>query len=219
MNELISTNNSLTMSSREIAELTGKQHSHVFRDIRKMLDELEIEHQEYIHIWTHPQNKQSYEEYVLGRKPTDCLLTGYSAKARMKVIDRWHELESRSQFQIPQTLGQALQLAADQAKQLELAAPKVEFVDRFVESTGNKSFREVAKILKANEREFRGFLVNSKVMYALSGDWLAYSRHIAAGRFYTTIGEGNGHAFTATKFTPKGVEYIAGKWIAHKELI
>ena len=29
-----------TMTSREIAELTGKQHKHVLEDVRKMLDEL-----------------------------------------------------------------------------------------------------------------------------------------------------------------------------------
>ena len=31
-----------TMSSREIAELCEKEHRHVLRDIRKMLDELDI---------------------------------------------------------------------------------------------------------------------------------------------------------------------------------
>ena len=30
----------LTMTSREIAELTGKNHAHVMRDIRTMMDEL-----------------------------------------------------------------------------------------------------------------------------------------------------------------------------------
>ena len=65
---------------------------------------------------------RGYVQYFnLDKKHTDCLLTGYSAKARMNVISRWHELESKQQPQIPTNFAEALQLAADQAKQLELA--------------------------------------------------------------------------------------------------
>lgn len=106
---IIAANQNLTMSSREIAKYTEKQHSHVFRDIKKMLLDLDEEYQEYIQIWTHPQNKQSYEEFALDRDMTDCLLTGYSAKARMKVIKRWKELELRPLQ--PVTLPSTKQLA------------------------------------------------------------------------------------------------------------
>ena len=37
----------LTMSSREIAELTGKNHKHVMADVRNMLDELGIQSAEF----------------------------------------------------------------------------------------------------------------------------------------------------------------------------
>ena len=41
MNQLIASNQ-LTMSSREIAELTGKQHKDVLFDCRKMFDALNL---------------------------------------------------------------------------------------------------------------------------------------------------------------------------------
>lgn len=52
-----------------------------------------------------------------------------------RLVDRWMELEaqtSQPQFKIPSSLSEALQLAADQAKQLELAAPKVAHYDAVV---------------------------------------------------------------------------------------
>ena len=58
-----------------------------------------------------------------------------SKVVRKKVLAWIKSLEAKQapQFQIPQTLGEALQLAADQAKQLELQAPKVAFVDNLVD--------------------------------------------------------------------------------------
>lgn len=143
----LSLNNPKTMSSREIAELTGKQHKHVRRDIAKMLTDLGYAPDGLVHLWTDPQNNQQYEEYRIDRRLTECLLTGYSAKARIKVIDRWHELEEQAPSfpAIPQTYAEALQLAADQAKQLELQAPKVAFVENLVERNTLMTATQVAQ--------------------------------------------------------------------------
>ncbi|MGG2141304.1 Rha family transcriptional regulator [Symbiopectobacterium sp. RP] len=83
----------VTMSSREIAELTDKKHFHVLRDIESMLVDLGEDPEGYAHFWIHPQNGQQYREFLLDRDHTECLLTGYSAVHRMRVIKRWHDLE------------------------------------------------------------------------------------------------------------------------------
>jgi len=90
------------MSSRQISDLTGKQHGHVKRDIASMFLELEIDLSKYGRIYTDPRNR-SQTEYFLDRELTDCLLTGYSAKARMAVIKRWQELEKK-QIETPEQL-------------------------------------------------------------------------------------------------------------------
>ena len=82
-----------TMTSIEIANLTDKNHRHVLRDIRNMIDELEIDVPNFEHIYLDAY-KREQTMFKLNRKLTDCLLTGYSAKARMMVIERWHELEN-----------------------------------------------------------------------------------------------------------------------------
>lgn len=82
-----------TMSSVEIAELTGKLHKNVLADIRSMLAELEIDSADFS-----AQYKDSTGRFLpcfnLNREMTDTLLTGYSAKMRLAVVRRWRELEA-----------------------------------------------------------------------------------------------------------------------------
>lgn len=206
----------LTMTSREIAELTDKQHSHVMRDIEQMLTQLGKGLEGYIQNWTHPQNGQTYREYALDREHTECLITGYSAVLRMNVIKRLHELEesSRPQLTLSQALRVALELAEEKEKltcQLAEASPKVEFVDRYVVSSGSLGFREVAKLLDVKETVLRRFLIDKQIMYSLAGKLTPFASHKDAGRFTVKTGESqsNGHAFTQAKFTPKGVQWLA----------
>lgn len=155
-----------------------------------------------------------------------------SPEFHLKVIRAYDDLAAPAptpepEFKVPQTMAQALRLAADQAEEIERqqalieqAAPKVEFVDRYVESTsGDMTFRQVCKILGVKEKEFRAFLVAKGIMYQQGKTWLAYSQHIEQGRFSTKAGSAdNGHAFTSTKFTAKGVEWIAKRWGGEKGL-
>lgn len=217
----------LTMSSREIAELTGRDHGNVMRDIRTMLDDLQASNLNPVCETTTyaGANGQRYPQYELDRDTCLTLLLGYDAVARMKVVKRWQELEVQAAPAVPRTMSQALRLAAEQAEQIEqqqaalaLAAPKAEYVDRYVAANGAKGFRQVAKLLGANEHAFRAWLQEEKIMYRLGGEWTAHQCHIDAGRFVvkTGVAQANEHAFNTTKFTPKGVNWVAGLWGQHQ---
>lgn len=211
MNKLsIANNEVLTMSTREIASLLNKTHSNIKISAERLAEKgtIALQGSHFEH------NGNSYNEWLLNKRDSLILVAQNSPEFTAALVDRWQELEAKQQPQIPQTKREWIEFALDQEKKLELAAPKVAFVDNFVKSSGTKTFRQVAKILKANERLFRAFLSSEGFMYKIGREWTAYQKHIDAGRFSCTVGEKNGHAFTECKFTPKGIEYIAGKWVS-----
>ena len=218
MNQLISSDN-LTMSSREIAELTGKRHADVLRDIRAMFKELEIGERKFASSYFDSQDKER-PVINLNHDLTMTLITGYSIKLRHAVVERLAELESAPAHKLPSTFGEALQLAANQAIEIEtqnkliaLQAPAVKFVEDYTQAeTGSKGFRQVAKLLKANERVFRGFLVDMMIMYKSKSGWMAYQRHVDVNRFEVITGEKNSHIYNEVLFTGKGINWIAGLW-------
>ena len=205
-------NQPLTMSSKEIADFTGKRHDHVMRDIKKMLLELyPAGAPNFGGTYLSEQNKE-LPLFNLDRKHTDCLLTGYSAAARMKVIDRWHELEAKHKPQIPQTYAEALQLAADQAKQLELAAPKVAFVDNLVNRENLLNASQVGAKHKLSAVKL------NKILDELS----VYNKSVKRGRVFQTwfIEKGLGEmkktdqGFDQALFTNKGEIWVNEKLIS-----
>lgn len=55
-------------------------------------------------------------EYRLDKELTLTLVAGYSVELRNRIIKRWLELEAQAAapaFQVPQTMGEALRLAAE----------------------------------------------------------------------------------------------------------
>lgn len=217
-------NTEQTMSSREIAELVESRHADVCRTIDRLIAAKAI--QGYAPTaYTHPQNGQAYTEYHIGKRDSYVVVAQLSPAFTARLVDRWQELEAKANapaFNIPTTLSGALRLAAEQAEQIERQAaqieaqkPAVEFVDRYTHADGNKGFREVAKLLNANEREFRDFLIAHEIMYRLNGRLAAHAHHQHAGRFAVKTGvSDNEHAFVQAMFTPKGIEWVAGKWAA-----
>ncbi|HHG0450954.1 phage antirepressor KilAC domain-containing protein [Citrobacter portucalensis] len=188
--------------------------------IPRVKDELEGEHYESFVV----QNSNGTQSENLIISNDQAVLVGMreSKAVRRTVLSK---LKEKQPSQLPQTLPEALRLAADLAEenmhlenQLAIAAPKVKFVDSYVNASGSLGFRETCKLLHIKENIFRKFLLDSEVMYLLAGKLTPYAQHIDAGRFTVKTGENqnNGHAFTQNKFTPKGIQWIAGLWAANQ---
>ena len=92
MHELLTFNNELTMSSREVAGLTGKRHYNVMRDIELLAAQLEVDVSKFAGTYTDSQNREQ-TEYLLDEETCLCLVATYNAKLRMKIIKRWQELQ------------------------------------------------------------------------------------------------------------------------------
>nr|WP_314711583.1 phage antirepressor KilAC domain-containing protein [uncultured Comamonas sp.] len=223
MNVLMNTAAALTMSSLEISDLVESRHDNVKVAIERLAARGVIQLPALQEVRNHIG--QIVSVYPLEKRDSYVVVAQLSPEFTARLVDRWQELEAKQGPALPQTMAQALRLAAEQAEHIEVqeaqlreAAPKVEYVDRYVAANGAKGFRQVAKLLNANEPDFRLFLQEKKIMYRLGNEWTAYQNHIDAGRFVvkTGVATRNEHAFSTTKFTPKGVEWIAGEWAKHQ---
>jgi len=93
----------VTMTSREIAELTGKKHSHVTADIKKMLRRLHCM-EACMNTYTDSMNRPQ-KEYVLDHDDTEKLLSAYQGALRLPLA-----IQERAALEtIEQLLGVTLQ--------------------------------------------------------------------------------------------------------------
>lgn len=96
------------MTSREIAELTGKEHRNVMRDVRDMLGALEIDVLSFERVYQDSYGR-GFPMFALPKDLTITLVSGYSIPMRHKIVTRWMELEALAPAQrTPKTYAEPL---------------------------------------------------------------------------------------------------------------
>ncbi|WP_062018219.1 phage antirepressor KilAC domain-containing protein [Gluconobacter japonicus] len=212
----------VSMSSREIAELTGKRHSDVMRDIRSMLEQVGEGERKFASTYNDAQGKLR-ECYNLPKDLTITLVAGYRSDLRLKIVRRWMELEATPAFKAPTNMREALMLALDQQEEIErqkalidAAAPKVAALDRICTADGSYGLTEAAKILQVKPKALIAFMATSQWIYRRNNgkNWLAYQAKIDAGYLWHKIGtytDPNGEEKTrdTVKVLPKGLTKLA----------
>lgn len=142
--------NELTMTSREIAEVTNKQLQHVNRDILSMLKELDLDASSFGRIYLDSMNRQK-TEYVLDEELTLTLVTGYSIKLRNAVIKRWKHLENQT---------------VSLQDEINKICAKENF-DKALGSIHGKGLAERKKTKKANQNIFQSLMGQAQLRLGL----------------------------------------------------
>lgn len=149
MNELLTFNNELTISSREIATLCGKRHDNVMVDIRKMLDALDIYAPDFSGTFITEQGNQ-YECFNLPKRECLILVSGYNVKIRTKIIDRWQQLEQGKAKLLPQTKLEALKAYVAEIEAHELTKTQLTHEKELAKKDNGKSIYS-ASIKQVNQ--------------------------------------------------------------------
>ena len=232
----IQTNNStqqVSMSSLELVDFINEyrtksvnnpvqlRHDHFMAKVPKVLGENTAPNFRDTYI---AKDNSERPCYVFPKREACLMAMSYSYELQARIFDRMTAMENyiAEQFKPSYMIDDPIKRAEkwiEEARekqaviqQLEIQAPKVAFVDKYVAGNGNKTFRQVAKLLQIKENAFRDFLESNKIMYRLNGEWAVYSNHTDAKRFHVKTGVSeSGHAFNQALFTPKGVEWIAGE--------
>ena len=169
MTQLTNINNNVqTMTSLEIAELTGKQHKNLMRDIRNMepawenIAGLKFELGSY-----EDANGQLRPCYQLTK--TECLYiaTKFNDEARARLVLRWQELELQEQKRRQQLCLPSPQEIVRMAD--EIIGEGLRLVNADAEDTLTAT--QVAKTFNMTVYDFNAVLRDMGIQYRRGGHW------------------------------------------------
>lgn len=184
-----------TMTSLQIAEVSGKRHAHVLEAIRKMENAWEKVNGTKFRLVEYRDSKgENRPMYELTK--TECLYiaTKFNDEARAKLVLRWEQLENQtkqSAIQLPTNYIDALkalvaseeqkerlQLTVEaQANEMKLSAPKVQYYDTTLSSTGLLTVNMIASCLGISAVRLNKLLCDWGIQYKQSGVYFLYERH------------------------------------------
>jgi anti-repressor protein len=225
----------VVVSSKDVARVFGKNHDKVLRDIRELgcSDDFRLSNfgeSSYL-------NEQNREmpEYLMTRDGFTLLAMGYTGEKAMTFkeayIEEFRRMEGelkyreiKQRWNIPETLPDALRLAADLAKGKEEAerkvkqlAPKASAWDATCEEGTEMSLQAIGKEfekLGMGPRKIFDFLARQGIIYRLDGCWVPIQAHVERGRFrmkrVNILIHGEPKTVLKTLVTPKGRDFIAG---------
>ena len=210
---------SQSMTSLEIAKLVEKRPDNVKRTIETLAEKaiIQLPQIEDCGRINGLGIKQSFKVYVFsgeqGKRDSIIVVAQLCPEFTARLVDRWQELEAQvAQPVIPQTYAEALQLAADQARQLELAAPKIKHYDAVVEKSVLLNATQVAQKVGWSAKKLNNVLDGFNVYNKAISRGRAFKQWFVDQHFGIMRQTDAGHA--QPMFTMKGESWIVERLIS-----
>ena len=166
------------LDSREVAEMVGKEHNKLLRDIRVYITQLDASKVGHTDFFTESQytDKSNRQKpcYLVTKKGCEFIahkLTGVKGtEFTAKYINRFHEMEDTIKTQLPQgndlialAVIEAQKMIAERDKQIERMKPKEIFADAVSASKDAILIGDLAKLISQN-----GYRIGQNRLF----DWL-----------------------------------------------
>lgn len=196
------------MTSLEIAEVTGKQHAHVMRDIRNIIEQ-GVNQSNFGLVKYKDKKGEKRDMYSLTPKGCLILASGYDALLRERIINRLEVLEKSNAPQLPATYldalkalvvseeekqrliedntkkQQAIELKDAQLIELDTAVnnmkPKVSYVDNILQCKETINVTQIAQDYGMSAKAFNILLRNLKIQHKVGQVWIVYGKYLAKG--------------------------------------
>lgn len=221
MNELMTVGELGThevMSSLQIAEITGKAHDKVCRDIDVLLSQ-GVDIANFGETYYTDKSNRKQRMYEVSKKGCLILASGYDALLREKIINRWEELEKekrKTMISLPDFTNpaEAAIAWAEQYKQKEAALIEAKQaaanVKRLIHDNKTYTASQIAKELNLRSaNELNKILSEKEIQYKQNETWLLYAKYADCG--YVSIKQmelDNGKIIYDRRFSGKGRDFI-----------
>lgn len=233
------------LESREVADMVGKAHDKLLRDIRTYIDRLslsKIGESDFFKESTYTNDRgKEYPCYLVTKKGCEFIahkLTGVKGtEFTAKYINRFHEMEDTIKSHIPQgkellalAVLEAQKTIEEQNAQIREMKPKSIFADAVASSKSSILIGELAKLICQNgypigqRRLFKWMRENGYLMKQGESYNMPMQRYVESGLFEVKESsvsnpDGSVRLTRTTKVTGKGQVYFINKFLKQERRV
>ena len=231
-NHLKALSSKMTIDSREVAKMVGKQHNELLKDVRRFigfLDEGEIPHVDFFIPSSYQDAKgEQRTGFLLTKQGCEMVANKLTGKKGVlftaKYVMKFNEMESNqapASYMIADPIARAKQWIEEQqqtqllveknAVQEQLIAeyePKITYLDEILNSKNTMAITQIAADYGMSAIELNRVLAFHGVQRKVGGQWVLLTKHMNNGYTKSKTYTNDTGAYPRTKWTQKGRIFI-----------